>query len=324
MRWEEIIGHKREIEMLRSAVTSRRLPPAYLFAGPEGVGRREVARALAKAVSCPEGGGRGDFCDACSVCRRIDSGNFPEVIFYRPDEGTIKIEKIRELSKFLYYHPGEGTRRVIVIDGAEKLTPQAANSLLKILEEPPGGAIFILIAPGPEGLLPTIVSRCQRVLFSPLNGEAVAAYLVAKRGMPPPEAGAIAAAAQGSMARALAITPESRQGLRELALRVWSEPDLEAKWGEEVMSSDRAEFLEELEFFRGLFRDLMVWKLSPDGEAKAGGLINPDLEDLLTRERERSWEDIFRRLEILESTISLVRANANSRLAADQLLLGTG
>ena len=324
MLWNEIIGHQREIEMLRNAVANRRLASAYLFTGPEGVGRREVARALAKAVSCPEGGGRGDFCDACSVCRRIDSGNFPEVIFYRPEEGTIKIEKIRELSKFLYYHPGEGTRRVIAIDGAEKLTPQAANSLLKILEEPPGGAIFILIAPGPEGLLPTIVSRCQRVLFSPLTGEAVAAYLEAKRGMNGAEARAIAASAQGSLARALASTPESRDRLRELALQVWQEPDREARWGEEVMSSDRAELLEELEFFRGLFRDLMVWKLSPGGEAGAGGLINPDLEDLLTRERERSWEDLFRRLEILESTIFLVRANGNSHLAADQLLLGTG
>jgi len=310
--------------MLRNAVASRRLGAAFLFTGPEGVGRREVARALAKAVSCPEGGGRGDFCDTCSVCRRIDSGNFPEVIFYCPDEGTIKIEKIRELSKFLYFHPGEGTRRVIVIDGAEKLTPQAANSLLKILEEPPGGAIFILIAPGPEGLLPTIVSRCQRVLFSPLTGEAVAVYLETKRGMTPPEAGAIAAAAQGSLARALAITPESRDRLRELALKIWQEPDLDARWGEEFMSTDRAELLEELEFFRGLFRDLMVWKLSPGGEAPAGGLINPDLEDLLTRERERTWENLFGRLDILESTISLVRANANPRLAADRLLLGTG
>ncbi|MDD5225141.1 MAG: DNA polymerase III subunit delta' [bacterium] len=324
MLWNEIIGHSREIEMLRNAAANGRLAAAYLFTGPEGVGRREVARALAKAVSCPEGKGRGDFCDVCSVCRRIDSGNFPEVTFYRPEEGTIKIEKIRELSKFLFYHPGEGTRRVIVIDGAEKLTPQAANSLLKILEEPPGGAIFILIAPGPEGLLPTIVSRCQRVLFSPLAGDAVAAFLVAKLGMTPPEAGAIAAASQGSMARALAITPESRREFRELALRVWQEHDPEAKWGEEFMSTDRAELLEELEFFRGLFRDLMVWKLAAGGETQAGGLINPDLEDLLTRERESSWEDIFRRLATLESTISLVRANANPRLAADQLLLGAG
>ena len=307
--------------MLRNAVASRRLGAAFLFTGPEGVGRREVARALAKAVSCPEGN-RGDFCDACSVCRRIDSGNFPEVIFYGAEEGTIKIEKIRELNKLLFYHPGEGSRRVIVIDGAEKFTPQAANSLLKILEEPPGGAIFILIAPGPEGLLPTIVSRCQRVLFSPLNGEEMAAYLEEKRGVPRVEAQAIAASAQGSLARALAITPESRQHLRELAGRVWRETDAGTGLGEEVMASDRAELLEELEFFRGLFRDLMVWKLSPGKREKGLPLINPDLEDLLEAERERDWEDIFRRLEILESTISLVRANANPRLAADQLFLG--
>lgn len=306
--------------MLRRAVRHGRLPPAYLFTGPEGVGRRQVAHALAKSMFCPVRG-KDDFCDECSVCQRVDSGNFPDVIMLSDSEGSIRIEVVRDVYRVLLYRPGEGERKVIIFDGAEHLTTSAANSLLKMLEEPPGGALFILIARGLEGLLPTVVSRCQRVAFAPLQTEEIAEYLARTREIPTAEANAIAASAQGSMARALAVSPESRQRFRELVERVilGGEDEL---LSEDPFSSSRTDVLAELELFRGFLRDCLVMKLAREEEPGAGGLINPDVEDLVLREQGRHWEDLFQRLEVIEEAISALRANANTRLVIDRIILG--
>lgn len=322
MHWSEIVGHPREIEMLRRAVDHHRLPPAYLFTGPEGVGRRQVAGALVKSLFCAERSGS-DFCDACSVCRRIDSNSFPEVVLLSHADGAIKIEKTREVQHLLAYRPSEGDRKAIIIDGAEDLTPAAANSLLKMLEEPPGGALFILIAGGTEGLLPTVISRCQRVAFAPLQVEEIAGVLARKLELDPEMARAIAASAQGSVSRALTISPETRRCFRELVEQVILQGK-EGFFAEEVFSSNRLDMIAELELLRGFLRDCMVMKLKGSGSPPAAGLMNPDFEDILLRERERCWEDLLARLELVEDGILLLRANANARLVADRIVLGLG
>src|SRR5262249_24546682 len=140
------------------------LPPSLIFAGPQGVGKRLTAVALAQALNCEQGG-----CGACPVCARIARGVHADVLVVEPgDSGTIKVDQVREAIDRTAYRPFEGRRRVVIVDEADALVPEAQNALLRTLEEPPPASVFVLIPARPEMLLPTVRSRCQRLRFGPL------------------------------------------------------------------------------------------------------------------------------------------------------------
>jgi len=155
-------GQEMAKQYFQRAMSCGRLSHAYLFLGPEGAGKRLFARELAKAFFCESG----NACGECTPCRSIAHGNHPSVELYEPVEGktAIDIDTIRELCTRVQYK----TNRVhiAVLEQAELLTEPAANALLKTLEEPPGDAIFILTSQSAGTLLPTIVSRCHRILFT--------------------------------------------------------------------------------------------------------------------------------------------------------------
>ncbi len=154
------------------------IPHAYLFTGINGVGKSTTALALARAVNCTSDT-TGDGCGRCITCRQLSSGNFPDIITIAPDGQNIKIEQIRELNRNLNYKPVSGKYRITIIDWAEMMTEEAANSFLKTLEEPPSGNIIVLKVVDPRDLLPTIVSRCQRVPFNPLDRDTIRIILFA-------------------------------------------------------------------------------------------------------------------------------------------------
>ncbi|MGQ9591393.1 MAG: hypothetical protein ACUVYA_14000 [Planctomycetota bacterium] len=157
----KVPGHDTVKRYFRRAVETGRLSHAYLLLGPEGAGKRLFARELSKAFFCREGVA----CGECPPCRSIEHGNHPDVDAYRPAEGktAIEIDAVRELcARTCYKREGLG---VAVLERAELLSEPAANALLKTLEEPPGSFVIILTAQSSGTLLPTIVSRCHRVLF---------------------------------------------------------------------------------------------------------------------------------------------------------------
>ncbi|MEO7191116.1 MAG: DNA polymerase III subunit [Vicinamibacterales bacterium] len=205
MPLRSIIGHAPLVALLRQAVVRRRVPQSLLFAGPEGVGKRAVAMALAQAVNCPQQTD-GDACGACSTCLRIARGHFSDVtVIDKGDDATIKIEKVRErLLQQVGYRPFEGARRIFILDPADELTTQAQDALLKTLEEPPPSAILMLISAWPDTLAPTIQSRCRKLRFGLLGEADVARVLVERAGVAPAAARPLAAASGGSVARALA------------------------------------------------------------------------------------------------------------------------
>jgi len=149
--------------LLRQAVR-RRLSHAYLFTGPRREAQLAMARQLAKALHCAAPEANGDCCDRCGPCRRIDHGNFPAFFVVGEPGESIKIDHIRSLQQFLSV-TSEGQTKVYVINGAEQLTVQAANSLLKMIEEPPAPAVAIFVVRHRRQVLPTIASRCQEVAF---------------------------------------------------------------------------------------------------------------------------------------------------------------
>ncbi|HYR02031.1 MAG TPA: DNA polymerase III subunit delta', partial [Syntrophobacteria bacterium] len=194
MGFSEIIGQNRVIRLVRQALRHGRLPHALLFAGLDGVGKRRTALALARVLNC-EGASSGDSCDRCLSCRKMASGNHPDLLLVEREGQFIRIDRIRDLQRRLRFRPLEGRKRVILIHEAETMRTEAANALLKILEEPPPDNLFILTAPDSTALLPTIASRCLCLRFQPLTRAAIAAHLTEVHAVPPDRADLVAALA---------------------------------------------------------------------------------------------------------------------------------
>lgn len=187
MSFRDIKGQDRPIEIIKEHIKQSRLGHAYLFCGPEGVGKKLLATTLAKAVNCLKLDN--DACDNCLSCLKVDKNQHPDVHFL--DDGipedalalpqigakSIKIADIRNLQKEANLRPYEGKIKVFVIDNAHNLTSEAANALLKILEEPPKNSLIILISSKVSVLFKTIISRCRILKFYPMPRTALSGIL---------------------------------------------------------------------------------------------------------------------------------------------------
>ncbi|MDH3454444.1 MAG: DNA polymerase III subunit delta', partial [Desulfuromonadales bacterium] len=167
----------------------------------DGVGKREAAIAFAAQLNCtaPE---NGNACHQCASCRKFFSNNHPDFIHIEPDGTAIKISQIRELKKKLTFPPFEANHRVVLLAEIHTMRREAANSMLKTLEEPPEDTIIILTGDEAGGILPTILSRCQIIPFFSLPLDQVAKTLQEETEISPAEATSLAAAAEGSIGRA--------------------------------------------------------------------------------------------------------------------------
>ncbi|MFH1242526.1 MAG: DNA polymerase III subunit delta' [Pseudomonadota bacterium] len=202
MLFSQIVGQERAKRFLRQAMAREKIPHAYLFTGISGVGKTSTAMALSTALNCTEPVDY-DGCGQCLPCRLMISGNFPDFLSIRPEGQNIRIHQIRDLNRGFGFPPASGRYRICVIHQAETMTVEAANSFLKALEEPPPGNILILKANEPMDLLPTIVSRCQRVPFQPLKVSDIMNWLVEKKGLSNETAKALALISGGSLGLAL-------------------------------------------------------------------------------------------------------------------------
>ncbi len=221
MSWHSVRGHDRIVATLRSKLRTGRFPHAFLFVGPEGVGKKTFARTLAQALLCernPEA--LLDPCGACPGCVWVQAGTHPDLLeVARPeDRQELPIRVIRDLCSQFGLKPARGARKVAIVDDVDEMNDEAANAFLKTLEEPPPGAVLILVGTSPELLLETIVSRCQVVRFEPL-GEPELAGILLEQGVAGDEADAarLAALGEGSMSRALGLAdPDLERFRREL------------------------------------------------------------------------------------------------------------
>ena len=180
MSWGRIRGHEALVESFQRAVCRGRLAHAYLFAGPEGVGKRLFAGELAKALLCAHS--TDDYleaCDRCPDCLQVEAGTHPDLfVTGRPEDSLdVPIEVMRELCRSFSLKSARGRGKVVILDDADDLNEASANSFLKTLEEPPARSILLLIGTSPERQLATVVSRCQVVRFAPLPAPAIAELL---------------------------------------------------------------------------------------------------------------------------------------------------
>ncbi|MBN1916874.1 MAG: DNA polymerase III subunit delta' [Verrucomicrobia bacterium] len=215
MSFKAILGNERAIELLRSSMAQGRVAHAYLFAGPEGVGKALVAREFAKALNCERQ--EPQACDGCVSCRKIDHGTHPDVRWFRP-AGAMRMIRVEQVAEFLQaasFKPYEGRWKVFVLVDADRLNVQSQNKVLKTLEEPAEGTVIILTSAVPDALLPTIRSRCQRVAFHPIARDLVERFLVEQRGADLKRAAIAASLGRGSLSGAIEYLDEQADQRRQ-------------------------------------------------------------------------------------------------------------
>jgi DNA polymerase III subunit delta' len=176
---QRILGHDRQRRAFANAVSRDRLGHAYLFVGPRGIGKHSFAAETARALLCENPSGDLVACDRCRSCLLMEAGNHPDFFkVVRPEEkNEIPVEVMRELCRGLSLKSARGRGKIALLEDADDLNPESANCFLKTLEEPPPHSVFFLIGTTPERQLPTVVSRCQVLVFAPLPDETVAGIL---------------------------------------------------------------------------------------------------------------------------------------------------
>ncbi|WP_338954137.1 DNA polymerase III subunit gamma/tau [Fusobacterium nucleatum] len=174
--FSEVSGENEIVKSLKLSLKNKSMAHAYLFSGPRGVGKTTIARLIAKGVNCLNLKENGEPCNECKNCKAINEGRFSDLIEIDAASNR-SIDEIRSLKEKINYQPVEGLKKVYIIDEAHMLTKEAFNALLKTLEEPPAHVMFILATTELEKILPTIISRCQRYDFKPLDLEEMKAGL---------------------------------------------------------------------------------------------------------------------------------------------------
>ena len=343
MGFETIRDQYVAVRMLRTALGRRRLAHAYLFEGPDSVGKRLTALTFAKAVNCEELSD--DSCDRCVSCLKTDGGNHPDVTTIEPVKAgrVIKVEILTELIERAALKPYEGKYRVAVIVDAERMNASAANKFLKTLEEPPGNSIFVLVSHNPDQLPATITSRCQRVKFHPLTPQTIEALLVGERGLAPDRARVISVLAQGQMGKAFELADsEKREFVTKLVADLTDRCDpllvaqaflgrlkAERERLKESFKSDeptsetdseelaerreayhaslfRKEVLSYLDLLRAWYRDMLVF----EGTGVNDHLWNADLAGVVAQQaRHFAGSDIEAKLAAVERAETLLESN---------------
>lgn len=211
-------GNQVAPKIIELTLRSQRVAHAYLFKGPPTSPKEAYAVALAKGLlcdgeySCAETDGARP-CDSCWSCREIEKGAHPDLFLVEKDGNSIKIRKTHEILKEALAKPYHSARKVFIIKDAEDMTAEAANALLKILEEPPSYVSFILTAANISAIPETIVSRCQVVPFRRLSPRALGQILMERHNIPQEEAFSVAEYTDGSVDKALSLIEGQRLGL---------------------------------------------------------------------------------------------------------------
>jgi len=318
-----VVGHEWATELLAQAVRSGRVSHAYLFLGPDQVGKTTVAKAFARALVCERGDGEPcSEADSCRACRRTAEGRYPDVQVIAAEKNWIQIEQVRNLQADAAIAPLEGKRKVFIIREIERATLPAANALLKTLEEPPSHVVLLLTSNRRDLVLPTVLSRCQIVTLRTLPIAAVQDALQSRWGVADDQAALLARLSGGRLGWAVVAATDPH---------VWQArakylDDLLALAGEGVIK--RLAYAEELsrngenvETALGLWaswwRDLLLVQ-----QGQGDALLNLDRKTQLIQQADLYRpEQVQAALADLVQTLRRVRSNVNLRLALDVMLL---
>jgi len=316
----KVVGHEWALDLLLNGLARGRIPHALLIVGPPNIGKTTVAITFAQALNCI--GNRPVPCGECVSCRKVLSGNHPDVRILDAPDKTLKISEVRELQRELSLSPHEGRWRVAVLSDFERATVEAANALLKTLEEPPAQVALVLTATESDVLLPTIVSRCQVVSLRTLSTSVVTDALISIWGAHPTRANLLAHLSGGRLGWAVqALQDESLLARRSEHLdhlvTLMGENRVERLAYAADLSQSPTLIGEVLALWLGWWRDVL---LLASGSPVI--ITNVDREDLLRQQAGQvNLRQAQRMLAQLRATVKSLDQNVNARLALEVLLL---
>lgn len=319
MSFSKLIGNERNKQILQRLLKRGNLGLTLIFAGPEGIGKRQFALTLAKAANCQQPGSL-DSCDYCPTCQRIQEGTYSDVVTIQPDGSHIKIGQTRELINDVQVRPREGRQRFFLIDDADRLREEAANSLLKTLEEPPPTSTIILLTARPDALLPTIRSRAQKMSFAPLSITEMERYLSSNFQLAAPDSKLMVRLTGGRIGQASAIDlTEYRRERRELLelldlLAAGTSKNRLLKAAEHYGKQEREAYERMLSLLLNLLRDVFLIAASGSTE----NIINTDVMDRLQSLAEKiSLRQLTGWIKKFDELRTNLRININRQVATE-------
>lgn len=338
---KNLIGNKQAAETLRRLARTGRVPNALLFAGPEGVGKKQFAVELARTFVCQRPIEAGEACGECPACRRageftipvFEKGDESHFVFFsqHPDVGMVvpfrrnlQIGAIRALETEANFRPYEARARVFIVEDADKMNEAASNALLKTLEEPPATSHIVLIASRADRLLPTIRSRCQVIRFGPVDFHELEKFLVETGKFSTDDAALVARVSGGSVGRALSIVPASFRTHRSLMLEALkaavsdNKRQLLATSEEMTDARNKDEYDEKLAVLEDLIHDTWLLKNGADRAAIRNIDIAEELSSIAEAGSSPAFAGWLNEIEVMRENFIV---NLNRKIATDALFL---
>lgn len=324
MSFAAIKGQDKAISFLKALLKNKRMSHAYIFCGPSGVGKKIAAISFAKAMNClaaaPAGEGPQaaitEGCGICDSCRKIESLTHPDVFILKPEkeEKGIKIDDVRALIKDIYLKPFQARRKVYIIDQAEEMKHEAANALLKTLEEPPQDSTIILIANDIKSLFHTIVSRSQVVRFDALGSDQLEDILINEHSMEKSMAHVLSKLSSGSLGEAVRYSDGGLFEKRSYIIEAAMKNSMDEFFFDDL-SKDKIKLC--LDILLSWYRDILA--------AKAGAnkkiLVNIDKIDNIYSESKRlGFDHLEKVINSILSTLYYMGQNTNMKLAMGALV----
>lgn len=329
MSFKKILCQDNIIRLFQEIIAKKRLAHAYLFTGPDGVGKTIFAKELVKVLFCNTG--RLDACDNCRACLRIETGNHPDLHWIAPEKKDkfIKIDYIHALEDDVFLKPVEADRKVFIIREADKMNEESSNCLLKTLEEPPPDTMFILLTTSVEPLKKTITSRCQIVRFNPLPSSTLEAELATRFDRKPEVLKWVSQFSCGSLGRAIELlekgTYERANYIAKKLLLLKLGDNL--SFSKEIVEWDsyQGEASEEkrsrlrlfLDIFLQFYRDVLLCKIGIENISLYNQLEKDVLKSLCRNLTRRGIIDI---LEHIVTSMEYLEYNVNAERVLENLL----
>ncbi|MFA5528354.1 MAG: DNA polymerase III subunit delta' [Peptostreptococcales bacterium] len=321
MSFEEILGQDNVIKRLKKSIKDKSIFHAYIFEGPEGVGKKISAFHFAKAMFCTSG--TGDSCEACSSCRKMNHGNYSDYYIIAPEDKNILDAQLEEIQKIIAKKPIEGKGAVIMIDKAESMTVRAQNRILKTLEDPIGDTVFILITDNASSLLDTIQSRCITIKFKNIDKKIIKKYLIKEYDLEEQKAAMIAAFSAGSIGKSKKLyESEEFLNFREsginLAQRLGNLEERDYDDVLKIFEESKGSFIELADILEYWYRDIAIIKLNGDKEI----ITNIDyLSDIIRKSNAIELKKCIQIIELLEQAKRDYKMNINYNLLIKNMMI---
>lgn len=316
MSFKEAVGQESPVLFLKSAYKAERIAHAYLFLGPDEEILKKVATEFAMLLLCEGPKDDLESCGECQSCRKIKSSNHPDMKWLFPEGQFIKIAAVREATRLLNLKGFQSSRKILIIAGASHLNEESSNALLKTLEEPTSDTVIILLADTVRAILPTIISRCQRVVFSSLSEKELSEYLVKKTAASREEAVYLARISEGRLDISVQYHEDGLFKRKNALINDMLNSNCSLREFMDSVDVKERGFSEVVNILSSWFRDLFMAKVGLDKT----GFINIDRADDIMRDCGRfSLEEIEERISSIAQALMDFRRNINTRISLAKL-----